>query len=92
MVNVAVNYSVEDHCGPVNLSLSVKSNEPINGTGEGDGAPDWQVVNAHLVRLRSERGGKGNGRVYTITITATDSAGQLTSKAVTVSVPKNQKK
>jgi uncharacterized repeat protein (TIGR01451 family) len=92
MVNVAVNYSVEDNCGPVSLSLSVKSNEPINGTGDGDTAPDWQVVNAHLVRLRSERSGKGEGRVYTITITATDSAGQSTSKTVAVSVPKNQKK
>ena len=27
--------------------LTVTSNEPINGLGDGDTAPDWQVIDAH---------------------------------------------
>jgi hypothetical protein len=66
----------------------VSSNEPINGLGDGDVAPDWIVIDAHHVRLRAERSGKGNGRIYTITITCTDANGNSTSQNVTVSIPK----
>ena len=41
--------------------------------------------------LRAERAGGGNGRTYTVTITATDALDQSTSRAVQVLVPKNQK-
>lgn len=92
MVGVKVNYKVTDNCGPAVTRLSVSSNEPVNGTGDGDTAPDWEVVNDRLVRLRAERAGNGAGRTYTITITATDSAGQSSSRQVTVTVPKSQKK
>ena len=85
--NVAVAYTIEDNCGPVLVKLSVTSNEPVNGTGDGDTAPDWEVVNEHLVRLRAERAGNGTGRIYTITITATDSANQSSTATVPVTVP-----
>jgi len=93
MVDVAVNYNVADNCGSgtVATALSVASNEPINGTGDGDTGPDWEVVNNRLVRLRNERAGNGTGRIYTITITATDATGNKTAKTVTVSVPKSQR-
>jgi uncharacterized repeat protein (TIGR01451 family) len=92
LVSVTVNYDVADNCGPVQTNLHVTSNEPVNGTGDGDTVPDWQIINAHVVRLRVERAGKGSGRVYTITITATDIAGRSASRDVTVMVPKSQKK
>jgi uncharacterized repeat protein (TIGR01451 family) len=92
MENIVVSYNADDNSGGVTTTLTVTSNEPINGTGDGDTGPDWEVVNNHLVRLRSERAGGGNGRIYTITITATDASGNQTSKSVTVSVPKSQKK
>ena len=66
MQEVMVNYTV-DACS--SCSLSVSSNEPVNGTGDGDTAPDWEIVDNHHVRLRAERAATGNGRIYTITIT-----------------------
>lgn len=90
MIDVNVSYLVSDNSGNVNTTLSVASNEPVNGAGDGDTGPDWQVVNNRLVRLRSERAGNGTGRVYTITITATDASGNTTIKTVAVRVPKSQ--
>jgi hypothetical protein len=87
MVDVMVNYAAADNCAAVSTALSVESNEPVDGTGDGDTAPDWEVIDAHHVRLRAERAGKGRGRTYTITITATDSHGNASSQAVTVHVP-----
>jgi uncharacterized repeat protein (TIGR01451 family) len=90
MVPVTVNYSIKDNCGAVTTELTVTSNEPVDGSGDGDTSPDWEIMDAHRVRLRAERSGSGNGRIYTITITATDSAGSSSSRAVTVTVPHNR--
>jgi hypothetical protein len=84
---VTVSYSVSDNCAGGNCVLSVSSNEPINGQGDGDTAPDWEIVDAHHVRLRAERAGGGAGRIYTITVTCTDAAGHATVKTATVNVP-----
>jgi uncharacterized repeat protein (TIGR01451 family) len=92
MRDVTVSYTVTDNCGPLSNRLSVTSNEPINGTGDGNTAPDWEVVDANHVRLRAERSGRGSGRVYTVTITSTDSAGNSSSKQVFVSVPHDQRR
>jgi hypothetical protein len=89
METVTVNYTATDNCS-VNCVLSVTSNEPINGLGDGDASPDWIIVDAHHVQLRSERGGLGNGRIYTITVTCSDPAGNTVVRTVTVRVPKNQ--
>lgn len=90
MVNVAVNYTATDNC-PLTCVLTVASNEPINGLGDGDTSPDWEVVDDHNVRLRAERSGKGNGRLYTITTTCTDASNHVTVKTSTVFVPRNMK-
>jgi hypothetical protein len=92
MVNVTINYSVSDNCdaSPACV-LSVTSNEPVNGTGGGDTSPDWEVIDAHHVRLRAERAGGGSGRVYSITITCTDESANTTSRSVTVTVPHSAK-
>jgi len=88
LVDVTVGYTARDNCGLVNTSITVTSNEPVNGTGDGDTAPDWQIVDDHHVRLRAERAGSGKGRDYTVTITATDAAGSSTRRSVIVAVPK----
>ena len=86
MVDVTVNYTVTSNC-PTTCTLSVTSNEPINGTGDGDTSPDWVIVDANHARLRAERAGTGTGRFYTITITCTNSAGQSSAQTVTVTAP-----
>jgi hypothetical protein len=67
-------------------SVAVTSNEPVNGTGDGDTSPDWVIVDSHHVQLRAERAGNGNGRVYTINVTCPTANGKTT-----VSVPKDKK-
>jgi hypothetical protein len=91
MVDVAVDYTVTGGCGGVTCAIdSITSSEPANGVGDGNTAPDWQIVDAHHVRLRAERAGGGPGRVYTIHITCTDGDGHTTSSSVTVTVPHNK--
>jgi hypothetical protein len=90
MIDITVNYTVTDNCPGTTSQLNVSSNEPDNGLGDGDMPNDIQVIDDHHVKLRAERSGKGNGRVYTITIKSTDAGGNSTTTQVTVSVPKNQ--
>ncbi|HEX5733922.1 MAG TPA: lamin tail domain-containing protein [Blastocatellia bacterium] len=90
MVNVTVNYATANNCGPVTCTLSVTSNEPINGEDDGNTSPDWEVIDDHHVRLRAERSGSGTGRIYTITITCTDGMGGTATATTTVSVPLNR--
>lgn len=94
MTDVTVSYSATDNCtaaGSINcIILSVASNEPVDGLGDGDTAPDWEIINNHLVKLRAERSGIGTGRVYTIRIRCTDQFGNHTFKNVLVTVPFSQ--
>ncbi|HEX6849458.1 MAG TPA: CHRD domain-containing protein [Chitinophagaceae bacterium] len=90
MKNVTVNYTSSDNCpGPISCNITVTSDEPENGTGDGDQAPDWDVLNDHHIKLRAERAGNGDGRVYTIKVTCTDQYGNATDSLRTVLVPKN---
>ncbi len=41
--------------------------------------------------LRSERSGRGSGRVYTITYEAEDQSGKMTTNVVTVTVPHDRR-
>lgn len=96
MVAVTVDTNAADEGGPVTVAASVASNEPLEGTGEGDIAPDWSGIDVDPITgqvtfdLRAERSGSGSGRVYTLTITATDSSGNVSIASCDVVVPKSQ--
>jgi N-acetylneuraminic acid mutarotase len=99
MVDIVIEANASDNSGlPITLSASISSNEPVNGTGDGDHAPDWtepiidQENGIITFQLRAERSGKGNGRVYTITITATDNSNNSTTAILAITVPHDKKK
>ena len=66
---------------------SVTQDEPLNGTGDGDTSPDARRTAGGGVELRAERKGNGDGRVYTLTFTASDGRGGTTTGTVSVGVP-----
>ena len=90
-INAAV--TVTDVCDPhpTFVLTSITSNEPINGLGDGDTAPDWANADTGTpdvaFQLRSERSGKGTGRKYTIVYTASDASGNTATAQVCVFVP-----
>jgi hypothetical protein len=96
MADIIATVVVTDNCDPdpAWVLLPIWSDEPENGTGDGDtpndvqgaavGTPDTEF------RLRSERAGGGDGRVYTITYMATDDSGNSASATVYVRVPHDQ--
>ena len=68
---------------------AVTQDEPVKGLGDGDMSPD-AVIQGQGVLLRAERSGTGNGRVYEVTFTATDSQGGTCNGKVKVSVPRDK--
>lgn len=69
------------------MLLSVTSNEPDDGLGDGDEPNDIVIVDDFTVKLRAERSGTGEGRVYTLTYQATNTCGNTATATATVTVP-----
>lgn len=97
MDTVTIIANASDNSGqPVTLTASVSSNEPVNGHGDGNTSSDWTepvIMNGIItLQLRAERSGKGDGRIYTITIVATDKAGLTSTAEVNILVPHDQGK
>ncbi len=96
LVTINATVVVTDICDPNPYFhlISVTSDEPDNGLGDGDTANDIQGVALNTgdtqFQLRSERQGGGDGRVYTIRYRAFDDAGNTTDAVATVKVPHNQ--
>jgi len=95
MRRVDIQLQVRDRCGDegdlqVEL-VSVESNEPDNGRGDGNTTNDIQDADIgeddRSVLLRAERSGRGDGRVYTLTYRASDAADNETEVEVLVHVP-----
>jgi hypothetical protein len=91
MVDIEILANASDNSGgQPNLSATVSSNEPEDGLGDGDIAPDWtepEIDNGIIsLQLRAERSGCGDGRIYTITIIATDDSGDTSSADVEIIV------
>jgi len=70
---------------PVSKIVSIKSSQPVNGTGDGDTAPDWTITGPLSAQLRAERAGSVD-RIYTITIETTDDSGNTVETEVAVKV------
>lgn len=88
MKDVQVSYNATDNCpGPIVCQLVVTSDEPVMGNGSGNTTPDWQVINTNNIKLRAERDGGGDGRIYTLTLTCRDQLNNSTTSTTSVEVP-----
>jgi uncharacterized protein len=93
-VEVTATVSVSDNFdqNPTVELVSITSNEPDNGLGDGDTADDIVILDDFTILLRAERSAQGTGRIYTLTYKAADACGNETYATATVFVPLNQKK
>ena len=94
MISVEVQVSATDNCDdtPICKIITVESDEPINGPGDGNTDPDWEITGDLTLQLRAERSGKGDGRSYIITVACDDVSGNTSNGTVTVDVPHNKGK
>ncbi|MDB6028973.1 MAG: uncharacterized protein JWM68_5196, partial [Verrucomicrobiales bacterium] len=94
MVAVNIAAAATDGCDAAITPtiISVKSNQAINGTGDGSTSPDWQITGPLTLKLRAERSGNMGDRIYTITVQTVDASGNVSSKNVAVTVPHDQSK
>ena len=81
MKKVSVNYTATDNAQEVTTELFVSSNAI-------DGVADWEIIDNHLLKLKASRLPDGTPRVYIITVTATDKAGNTTTRTTSIAVSK----
>jgi len=90
--------SVDDACGglldvdAVGTIVSIYSDEPEDAKGNGDGktTDDIVILGASSFKVRSERAGGGNGRVYGVTFEVVDAAGNVSVGTCYVGVAHDQ--
>jgi len=89
---------VSDNCTDLSLDdfviAQATSDEPEDANGSGDGSTRNDIAispDLKKVALRSERQGKGNGRVYTLVFKVMDDSGNATETAFQVHVPHSKK-
>jgi hypothetical protein len=93
LVTINATLASSDVCDttPTIRLVSITSNEPDNGLGDGDQPNDIQGAafgtDDRQFLLRSERAGKKKDRSYTITYSATDDSNNTTQRQATVRVP-----
>jgi hypothetical protein len=92
-VTVTLSGATDPDGDPLTTTVTaVTQDEPLNGLGDGDTSPDAAKVAGHpeQVKLRAERSGTGNGRVYRITASVSDGKATCGSNTIRVSVPHDQ--
>lgn len=97
MVDVAITSNATDDSGCLSLDVEVSSNEYESDASNGDKSPDFSAPQIDpptgniFMQLRAERNGSGNGRVYQVTIIATDCSGNSSSTTLEVICPHDKK-
>jgi len=82
MKKIAVFYTASDNGQDLSSVMTVSSNDQESATR------DWEIINNHLIRLRASRLPNGEAKIYTITVTSTDLAGNITRRTTHIAVSK----
>ena len=91
LVNIGLAVSSSDNSGGTPaVQVSVFSDEDDLAPGSGNFSPDAKNIAPGTLRLRSERSEFGNGRVYLISVTATDASSNASHACTAVAVPHSQ--
>ena len=98
LLDTGLSLAVTDNCSPlsaIRVGVRVTSDErpEIETQGDGNFSPDAVVTGSSInqvVRVRAERMGGGDGRVYLLRITATDQYNNTALKILQVGVPAAQ--
>jgi len=94
-INATISASDVCDADPTVTLVSITSDEPDNGAGDGNTTADIQNAilgsDDRAFHLRAERQGGGDGRVYTVTYQAADDSGNTTAEQATVQVPHDQR-
>ena len=83
---------VMDTCDPdVRVHFThIASDEPDDGVGDGSTTDDIVLDGCSAVKVRAERQGGGNGRVYTLGVRALDASGNASEGVCRIVVPHDQ--
>jgi hypothetical protein len=91
LVEIGINGVTDADGDPVTVSVtSILQDESTDSQGDGHTASDAAGIGTARPQVRAERAGNGNGRVYRLLFSATDSFGGSCSGEVKVSVPHDQ--
>ena len=91
LINVGLTATATDNSGdPVTIQVAVFSDEDDLTPVSPSFSPDAKDIAPGTLRLRAERDGTGDGRVYLIVVTATDSSNNVSRNFLTVVVPKSK--
>jgi hypothetical protein len=88
LINVGLHVFVRDNCGAGQPVVRVYADEDDETpTGDGTHSPDAKDIAPGTLRLRAERKGDGDGRVYLIEVEVTDAGGNPARSTCAVVVP-----
>jgi hypothetical protein len=92
MINVGLTAKAASACDAnPTVGVTVYSNESETAdTGDGPFSPDAANMASGTLRLRSERMGTGDGRVYLIIATGSDHSGDSSTACTSVMVPQDK--
>jgi hypothetical protein len=87
-VDIEILGVVDPDGDPVTITITgITQDELVIGQGSGNTVPDGGGIDTSVARVRAERSGLGNGRVYKISFDADDGKGGVCSGSVNVCVP-----
>jgi hypothetical protein len=92
LIPISVTADASTDCGPpVCKIVSITSDEPTDGSGDGSTSPDITITGDLTALVRAERSGGFSGRTYTITVECQGTTGNAATKSTIARVPHDQR-